>query len=315
MEEPFCKELLLYLPSARDVEYLYSSLMVNCILNAIMAASTIILNCTAIHAVRKANGLSTPLKTLLLSLTISDLGIGLFSQPFYVALSCKSLQAIFLGCVAYSAFTAVIIFFTASSLFGVMAVSLDRYLALHLHLRYQALVTRIRVIIGLTSSWILSALLSVIFLLVEPNVFALVFSIIAAVGLLITSILYFKIYQVQRRHNIQIKQIKPHQESQGTAASTDESIKLAKKYVVGVFYVYAVFVLCYLPHAFSLLALVVGIGPHTVMKALYNFSLTVTFLNSSLNPVIYCWKMRHIRHALMEMLRNIRAGWKHRVEN
>jgi len=32
---------------------------------------------------------------------------------------------------------------------------------------------------------------------------------------------------------------------------------------------------------------------------------TLTFLNWSLNPVIYCWKMRHIRHAIIDTLRHI----------
>ena len=34
-------------------------------------------------------------------------------------------------------------------------------------------------------------------------------------------------------------------------------------------------------------------------------SITLLFLNSSLNPVIYYWKMRHIRHAVMDILRNV----------
>lgn len=311
-----CTELKHYLPSAEDAKDFYSSLLANCVLNALMAVSTVILNCTAIHAVRKACYLSTSLRTLLLNLAISDLGIGLLSQPFYVVVLSKSLQDNPLGCFAYSVFTSVIIFFTSSSLFGVMAISVDRYLALHLHLRYQALVTRSRVFIGVTLLWILSALLSVIFLLIKPSTFALVFAIIAGVGLFVTSILYFKIYQVRRRHNIQIQQIQPHQELCQTndAASAEETMTFAKKYAVGVFYVYAVFLLCYLPHAFSLLALVAGIGPHKVMKAVYSYSLSITFLNSSINPVIYCWKMRHVRNALLEMLQNFRHSKNH-VEN
>ena len=35
-----------------------------------------------------------------------------------------------------------------------------------------------------------------------------------------------------------------------------------------------------------------------------SLSLTFVFLNSSLNPVIYCRKMRHIRHAIVDILRN-----------
>ena len=34
-------------------------------------------------------------------------------------------------------------------------------------------------------------------------------------------------------------------------------------------------------------------------------SITMMLLNSSLNPVVYCWKMRHIRHAILDTLRNV----------
>jgi len=301
--ESFCKELLHFLPSMADVEHLHSSLMANCILNAILACSTVIFNCVTIHAVRKTNAVSTPLKTLLLSLAISDLGIGLLNQPFYVALLSRSIQQLDLSCDAYTAFTSVIIFFTSASLFGVMAVSMDRYLAVHLHLRYQALVTRTRVTTGVTSLWILSAILSFIFLWIDPNMFAVTFAIAAAVCLVITSLLYLKIYEVVRRHNFHIRQIQVNQERHN--APNDDITSFARKYAVGTFYVYTVFLLCYLPHAFSLLAIVIGIGPHVIMKGLYNYSLTITFLNSTLNPVIYCWKMRHIRHAIKETLRNL----------
>ena len=302
MNDSFCREMLRFLPSNTDVEYLHSLFVANSIFNVILCYSTAILNCLAIHAVKKTASLSRPLKTLLLSLAISDLGIGLLSQPFFVVLLSKSLQNVNLGCTAYTVFTFVIIFFTSASLFGVMAISLDRYMAVHLHLRYQELVTQTRVITGVILLWILSAILSFIFLWIDPNMFALTFAIAATVCLVVTSLLYFKIYIVVRRHNFEIQKNQIHQERNN---SHNDETSFARKYAVGTFYVYAVFLLCYLPHAFSLLAIVIGIEPHIIMKGLYNFSLTITFLNSTLNPVVYCWKMRHIRHAIIETLRNM----------
>ena len=75
-----------------------------------------------------------------------------------------------------------------------------------------------------------------------------------------------------------------------------------RKSAIGTFYVYAVFLLCYTPHAFSLIAISAHAGSPTVMKRLYLYSLTLTFLNSCLNPVIYCWKMRPIRRAVLNSL-------------
>ena len=46
-------------------------------------------------------------------------------------------------------------------------------------------------------------------------------------------------------------------------------------------------------------------GPSISLKNWYILSWTLIFLGSSLNPVIYCWKMRHIRDAIIDILRNV----------
>ena len=55
---------------------------------------------------------------------------------------------------------AVMTFFCASSLFNVVTISVDRFLAVHLHLRYQEHVTHKRVIAAVISIWLLSAIIS-----------------------------------------------------------------------------------------------------------------------------------------------------------
>ena len=78
------------------------------------------------------------------------------------------------------------------------------------------------------------------------------------------------------------------------------------------FYVYLVFLVCYLPYLFSLVAPQIT-GPSIVLKRFFLFSLTLVCLNSSFNPVIYCWKMGHIRHAVINMLRNMSLFKKSRI--
>lgn len=301
-DSAFCEELLRYMPSSSDVENLRSTLIVNCIVNAFLAYGTVTMNCVTIHAVRKTSSLSTPLKTLLLSLAVSDLSIGLLNQPFYVALLSRSLQRFNLGCTAYTAFTFVIIFFTSASLFGVMAISIDRYMAIHLHLRYRELVTEKRISVVVALIWFLSVCMASIFLRIPPRLFALTFAITAGVCLVISTFLYFKIYAIVKRHNVQIRQMQMVRHAFQSQDELMTNFASLRKSAVGTFYVYAVFLLCYSPHAFSLIAITTRAGSPTVMKGLYLYSLSLTFLNSSLNPVIYCWKMRPIRQAMMDTL-------------
>ena len=61
-----------------------SSYLVLCLLNAFLSYTASMLNIVTIHAIRKTPFLSKNLKTLLLSLAVSDLGVGLLAQPKYV---------------------------------------------------------------------------------------------------------------------------------------------------------------------------------------------------------------------------------------
>ena len=135
-----------------EAEPLYSSLILNCVFNAFSAYTATMLNILTIHAMRKTSSLTKPLKTLLLSLAVSDLGVGLLAQPLYIAEMVN--HADFL----LATFYVVQIIFTFASFLNVVAISVDRFLAIHLHLRYQELVTHKRVVAVVISIWISSLL-------------------------------------------------------------------------------------------------------------------------------------------------------------
>ena len=118
-----------------EADPLYSSFIVNCVFNAFSAYTATILNILTIHAVRKTSSLQKPLKTLLLSLAVSYLGVGLFAQPLYITWTINRTNSVFM------AFTIIATLFAYASFFLVVAISVDRFLAIHLHLRYQELVT------------------------------------------------------------------------------------------------------------------------------------------------------------------------------
>ena len=106
------------------------------------------------------------LKTLLLSLAVSDVGVGLLGQPIFVSMLVKWLQQNNPGCNTYKAFICTGQLFSSASFLGVVAVSVDRFLAIHLHLRYQELVTQKRVVVVVILIWVWSfASLSVMWVL------------------------------------------------------------------------------------------------------------------------------------------------------
>ena len=283
-----------------ETDPLYSSIIVNCVFNAFSACTAIMLNILTIHAMRKTSSLPKPLKTLLLSLVVSDLGVGLLAQPLFIAVLAN--DTVF----THIAFNVVQIVFTVASFSSVVAISVDRFLAVHLHLRYQELVTHKRVSLVVFSFWALSVLhgalrFSFSFSSAEELVYEVIVVIILGVCFIIAGIANCRIYFSVRRHKnqMQVQQIQIAWNSQMESATRQ------RKSAVSTFYVFLVFLICCLPTYCAKVALSIFRQSSSFLNGLLLYTGTLTFLNSSLNPVIYCWKMRHIRRAMMDTLRNM----------
>ena len=281
---------------------LYPTLVANCIVNAFLSYTATVLNITTIQALRKTSSLARPLKTMLLSLTVSDLGVGLIVQPLYIALlvafitepntsnstHVTSLLIVFgaianlLGCVSF---------------FTVVALAVDRYLAI---LRYQELVTHKRVVVAMILIWVLSA--AIFFLiLISINVRVIFSTTTGALSFATAGLLYCKIYAAVRHHRNQINALQVQQVAQnGEMAVAARQRKTA----VATFFVYVVFLACYLPLSSIFITFMFNHYESMSWWHLLFYSLTLAFLNSSLSPLIYCWKMRDVRRAVMDMLRN-----------
>ena len=130
-------------------------------------------------------------------------------------------------------------------------------------------------------------------------------AIISVAGLIIAAFLNYKIYMAVRRHAhqihvLQVQQVAPN----GEVAN----VRRVRKSAVATIYIYLVFLICYLPNAslLSFTAITSSNSPLNTVIRRGTFSLVL--LNSSLNPLIYCWKMSQIRHAVLEILRNAFSG-------
>ena len=301
MIESYCNEPFRFLPSNADYEDLRETFIVNCILNGFLTCTAIMLNVVTICAIRKTLTLPKTLKTLLTSLAISDFSIGLLGHPTYISFLGSWFERSDPSCNAYRWLSMSGYLFSLASFLGVLAVSVDRFLALHLHLRYQELVTYKRVVTVVISIWVLSAFVSLMILWASLNTISLIISVTGICGFIVTIVVYIRIYLIVRRHKNQIQSLQGFEISQSFERTKFTCIL---KSTVGVFYVYLVFLASYLPYAVCLILMGIN-GSNIALKKVALFSMTLIFLNSSLNPVIYCWKMRHIRHAIVDMLRNM----------
>ena len=274
------------------------SYIFNFIFNAFTSFTAIMLNSLTIHAMRKTSSLPKPFKTLLLSLAVSDLAVGFLAQPLYIMLlftwSKHNTDSTFTSTLLL----VIVCALSTVSFLSVMALSVDRFLAVQLHLRYQELVTHKRVVAAVISTWVTSALVSTIWIWREAHTaFSIVASIWSLCFICIT-IVNCRMYFAVRHHTNQIQALQVQQVAQN--GEMENSARLRKS-VLSIFYVYIVFLVCYLPMYCSIVLLVISGEVDDFLL----YSRTVMLFNSSLNPVIYCWKIRHIRHAIMDILRNI----------
>ena len=307
MAEKVCDNLKeLFSGTSTDVEDFRPVLVANCVFNGFLCYTTIILNIVTIHAIRKTALLPKPLRTLLLSLAASDVGVGLLVQPLYISTLVSRLNKKRIDCIFYKKFLAAINFFCISSLLNVVTISVDRFLAVHLHLRYQELVTHKRVIAAVMSIWLFSTIISSSAfydsLLIISQV---VWFVNMTVCLILVVIVYWRIYKVLKRHKNQIQGLQIQEAQQGVQNGDLSNFLKLRKSALGTFYVCVVFLICYLPsYILSFLFMARLLSSISYYKASL-YTRTLFFLNSSLNPVIYCWKMGPIRRTVMDIMRGI----------
>ena len=284
-----------------------SSYIAACVLNAFLSYTAVILNCLTIYVLTKLSSLSSlpeTLKTLLVSLAVSDLGVGLMVLPSRIVSFIMIMEQKTENNPAYNItvkfFSFTFNLFGFASFFGVTLLSLDRFLAIYLHLRYNELVTHKRIYAAVISKWAFSVVLSFMSLWISAQISYIVFVIIYILFLLTMTALNYKIYEVVRHHAKQIQAtlqvIIPHNSG---AEMRNAAAASRRKFGIGALLIYLAFLICYLPNVLSLIIYLFS-PTSTIVLDLY--SLTLLFLNSTLNPLIYCWKLRQIRQAVVNIV-------------
>ena len=259
-------------------------------------------NFLTLVALRKESSLHPPSKLLLRCLCISDLGIGLLAEPLHVAYVLALTNGRWDVC-PYVLFSATIVSYTLSgvTLLTMTAISVDRLLALLLGLQYKTVVTIKRTRVFVLAFWIMSGISATTFLV---NYFlSLLYATVAISLCVLTSIFsYAKIFSTLRNHQ---RQIYPQQVNQ-TCRRLDKARH--RKRALAALWLQFALVLCYLP--FGAVSFV-GAKTSAQEKVSSSFflarviTITLVHLNSSLNPVLYFWKMKSVRQAVKKTIENI----------
>ncbi|CAH3025263.1 unnamed protein product [Porites evermanni] len=272
--------------------------LVGCLLNAFLSYTATVLNIVTIHAIRKTPSLSKNSKTLLLSLAVSDLGVGLVAQPLYVACLIMESQ---LNIETSKTYHVPSISRSLSLRIYLVSLRCFSFIAIHYYLRYQELVTHKRVVALVVSTWVLSGLFSLTRLWIPKSIMYVVFGISEVACIIAATFFSIRIYSSVRLH---VNQIQVLQLQHAPQNAQMVNARRMRKFAMMSVYVCLVLTVCYLPNICTLFAIAFTSRPSTGIKHLLVYTVTLVFLNSSLNPVIYCWKMKHIRHTIIGFIRN-----------
>lgn len=282
----------------------------HCVTSLISCLTATFGNSIIICAFRKASSMTPASRILLLSVAASDLGVGLFVQPVNTAIMIRMLifrkihggvanGDLYMICPLIKTWQFLSIFFAGASLLTVGAISIDRFLALYLHLRYRQIVTVSRVVAVVSGIWMTAFLTAVLQTLTVFN------DIINLTGellvLIMASFAYIMIYKIALRHHNQI-----YGQAQ-LQNQTDQVTQLsrAKKLAINSLYIYVIIIICYVPSLCISLIFTMARTPGSLLTLCYYLGASLVFLNSSLNPLVYCWKLREVREAAVDILKNL----------
>ena len=275
--------------------------VINCILNAPLMLTSITGNALVLAAILRTPSLrSVPSTIFLCSLAITDFLVGLVVQPVYIASELQYSA----GGPRSKVETLISTSLCGVSLATITAISVDRLLALHYHMTYPNLMTTKRAMYASASLWFLSVLLACLRVAWE-SVRSIFVVVCITICFVLSSASYIKIYFIVRHHQIQIHAHQQAVNSFNISVNIPDSSNMiiSKKHALKTFIYFICMICCYLPYlSYSLLRTTSVIG----YEENWTFTETVVFLNSSVNPFLYCWCNREIRtSAVMVVRRNM----------
>ena len=294
-----------------DTFTLYAINISTTVIIAILSPMAVAGNILIMAAIWRNQTLRTPSYILLSGMAFTDLCTGLITQPFYAAsrLICLELLqelndnqlSLFSYVIATAASCAS--YFSSLTVILITLMSVERWL--HMTRRSLLTVRRCYFLVAIISA-LLIPVAAVRLMSFFKNAVGVVLRTVSFIALLLctitTPIAYFKVFKIIRRHQQQVTANDSFQNFGQPA------INLAKykKSVFTMLYILALLLVSALP-----LLTYVGLSMFKYNRSDLELVLLIAmmflFLSSSLNPLIYLWRMNDIRNGVKKLVNQLRC--------
>lgn len=301
------------------------------VLELLIAACSVLGNVLVCWAVFVNSNLQTITNFFVVSLAAADIAVGVLAIPFSIVIS-TGFCSRFYGCLFIACFVLVL---TQSSIFSLLAIAVDRYIAIRIPLRYNSLVTGRRAQAIIAVCWALSISIGLTPMIgwhpaapanssagcppgLEPCFFVRVVTMQYMVYfnffgcVLLPLLLMFAIYLcifMAARHQLQLmdgKAAAGHGEKSRSTLQKELHAATSLAIIVGLF------ALCWLPlHIINCFSLFCGYVPNTPV---INFVIILSHANSVVNPFIYAYRIREFRHTFRKIVRRHLLGRRRPLE-
>ena len=271
-------------------------------LNIFLSIAASVGNVLMLVSLQKETSIHPPTKLLFRCLAVTDLCVGLIIQPLGAVLRLFSGRTYWKNTsILHQLHQALSFTLYGVSIFTTTAISLDRLLALLSGLRYRhvAMLPRVRAsifcfwLIGLSCGsmffWKSKIALTVAFVLIIISVSTSVFT-------------YTKIYRKLRRHQLRVHTVP---QGQPTRRQLPLNIIRYRKSVSSVLWVQLALVICYIPFIVVVMLMRYGRMHGKKFEITVDVTASLTHLKSSLNPILYCWKIRAVRRAAKDIIKKL----------
>ena len=283
-------------------------------LNIFLSITASLGNALILVALHKVSSIHPPTKLFFRCLAVTDLCVGVFIQPLFATyiMSCTIKMNTNVLYYVYEVSRASGWIVCGVSGLTSTAISVDRLLALLLGLRYRHVVTLTRVCVVMICFWLIGASLGWIRMW-RRDIALMETSGLITICLVISTYSYTRIHCKLRHQQAQIQNIAF--QGQPNREEIPLNIERYKKTVSSIMWVQLALVACYVPFAIAAVLDVNGIKNDVARLT----TETLVYLNSSLNPILYCWKIREVRQAVKDTIMQLNCfknvSCVHRVDH
>ena len=285
----------------------YPHLVAVTVINLLAVVPTFVLNALVIVAVATRHRLQSQSNLLVAGLAVTDLLNGLVNQGIAIAVELRRIFSDGPFCNLEKA--SLVAMSGCGSLGNIVLISIDRYISIKNPLRYTTIFTKKRIKAGLVLAWAVGLLVTIHELTLAiidsgtdlyflyMKVTSSILSMLVLVAIVVIGYTYRYIFSESRR---QKKRLQTEQLLEEEAKRVKKENNAANTLAI----ILGTLVITYLPTV--VVVFVMGyseviLEPH-IISVLWSWVVAFSLLASLCNPIIFFWRVKKLRHAILEIL-------------